>query len=215
MKKTHLCASAVISTTIVLGGCSSTDEAWEWTSAEDAVSNRNVEYYYDYPADDEVALGAVTALVRIVALEHNVAVPASEGAEPWVYTPATVQIIEPGNSGLKVGEELTLAIPGGNADGISSPSLWVFDKAELDSRANYVFSWAHYQYPGFKLSDVLQYVYEETSSGFVRLQSEPDAVGKSAHPSFEAADVAAEMAASDGRLSSLSKLVADAPSTSE
>jgi len=163
----------VLGVLVALGAsCSGGNSAWEWSAADELPPPEDAQFYFEYPEASDFALGAETAVVAVVDLKRNVLVPESPGAEPWVYTPMVVEIVESGDSGLDVGETLTIAVPGGTVGEFSSPSIWVFDKAALDPDSLYVVSWAPYDYPGFELDLVLQYVYEmsEDGAGLERLQ---------------------------------------------
>jgi len=157
----------------LVAGCSSSS-GWEWKPGDDGVAP-DVHYYYEYPGPDEFVLGESAAVVRFTALRRNQLVPESEGALAWVYTPAEVEIVEPGDTGLVVGSRLELAVPGGSAPGVSHAGLWVFDKAEIDRGSTYVVSWSEYDYPGFEPGLVLDHLYEVRDGGdtLVRLQDEP------------------------------------------
>jgi len=184
--------------TLALAGCSSGENTWEWSSAEDSGSPAAVDYYFDYPTDSEFRLGDISALVQVESLKHNVGVPASEGAQAWAYTPAIVRIVEPGNSGLKVGAVLTIAIPGGTADGLASSSVWRFEKAALDSKSTYLASWTPYDYPKFELPYVLQYIYEKSGDTFTRLQTAPSvSPDTEALPEFTLGEVASALKSED------------------
>jgi|GEM_PF-3857825 len=178
----------------LVAGCSSS--GWEWKPGDDGVAP-DVHHYYEYPGPDEFVLGERAAVVRFTALRRNQLVPESEGALAWVYTPAEVEIVEPGDTGLAVGSRLELAVPGGSAQGLSHAGLWVFDKAEIDRGSTYVVSWSEYDYPGFELGLVLDYLYEVRDDGktLVRLQDEPG--GESTRVALDVAGLLAEATETD------------------
>lgn len=159
-----------------LSSCSSSAPAWEWDPSEDETAPPEAHYFYDYPTSDEFVVGDLTAVVKIVDLSHNVLVDGTESSEEWTYTPAEFEVVEPGNSGLSVGERVVVAIPGGTAGGVTPPSLWKFNKAELDPVSLYVLSWTPYDYPNFELESVVQFVYEydESTSQLRLLQANPE-----------------------------------------
>lgn len=156
--------------------CSGSADSWEWKPEDELPPPEGVSFYFDYPEASEFALGTHTAVVTIQGLKKNVLVPESPGAEAWVYTPMKVYIVDPGDTGLKKGQTVAIAIPGGSVGSFTSPSVWVFDKAELDRDSTYVISYTDYEYPGFDLDFVLQYVYEvaPNGGGLVRLQDSPE-----------------------------------------
>lgn len=169
----RLASALVVGSVALLAGCSS-GSGWEWEPGDDGVVP-DVHYYFDYPGPDELVLGEQAAIVRFTALRRNQLVPESEGALAWVYTPAEVEIVAPGDTGLAAGSRIELAIPGGSVDGVSYAGLWDFDKSEIDRDSTYVVSWSEYDYPGFALDLGLDYLYEVRDAGetLVRLQGEP------------------------------------------
>ena len=137
---------------------------WESTPA-DAV----------YPEPGEFVIGPDAAVVRFTALRPDVLVRASPEAPEWVYTPAEIEVLVPGSSGLDWNESFSLAIPGGVADGVEHAGTWVFDKAQIDPDSTYLVSWSELEHPGFELGHVLDYLYEVRDEGrtLVRLQDPP------------------------------------------
>jgi hypothetical protein len=176
MRSRTLLASGALSASLVLAGCAGASDDWAWQPSEDETPAPEAHYYYDYAEADEFMLGETTAVVRFTDLENNVLVPGTESSEPWTYTPGRVEIVEPGDSGLNVGDTVALAIPGGTAEGITTASLWTFDKAEIDAQSRYVISWTQYDYPLFELSHVLEFLYEyhEEDGELHRLQANPE-----------------------------------------
>lgn len=166
---------------LTLAGCSAPNTAsanhWEWQPTEDEATAPPAHYYYDYASAEELVLGQITAVVKVRELSHNVLVEATDESEEWTYTPAQFEILESGNSGLGVGEIIEVAIPGGTAEGVTPPSLWSFNKREIDSSSQYLVSWTRYDYPNFALDQVLQFIYEhrENSPDLIRLQTNPEA----------------------------------------
>ncbi|WP_062307906.1 hypothetical protein [Demequina subtropica] len=169
-------AAGLLLAAVPLAGCAGGAEAWEWQPGEDASAAPEAHYYYDYAQDNEFTVGPVTAVVTFEALSHNVLVDGTDASEPWTYTPAEVKIVGPGNSGLETGDLLSVAIPGGTAEGVTAPSLWKFDKAEIDPESRYLLSWTPYEYPNFTLESVVEFLYEyDAATGELeRLQANPE-----------------------------------------
>ena len=166
---------AAATASLALAGCAGPEPSAEPTTPSDNDGPPGTQPYYVYPEPGELVIDADAAVVRFTALRPDVLVHSSPGWAEWVYTPAVIEVLEPGASGLAAGETLELAIPGGVAEGVEYAGVWVYDKAEIDPDSSYLVSWSGYAYQGFELEQVLEYLYEVRDDGhtLVRLQDPP------------------------------------------
>lgn len=169
---------AAATAALALAGCTGPEPSAEPTTPSDNDGPPDTQPYFVYPEPGEFVINPDAAVVRFTGLRPDVLVHASPGWQEWVYTPAVIEVLEPGTSGLAAGETLELAIPGGVAEGVEHAGIWVFDKAEIDPDSRYLVSWSVQEYPGFVLERVLDFLYEVRDDGrtLVRLQ-EPPGVG--------------------------------------
>lgn len=189
-------------------GCAPTEPeivsraGWDWNPEEDAQPEgfAGASYYFEYPDPADVVVGEGAALVRVRGLAHNVLVPRSDGAEPWVYTPMTVEVVDPAASGLAPGAQIEVAVPGGSAQGLYSPYLWDFDKAELDPDSLYLMTWEPYEYPGFE-GVVVGMIHEvDVDHGTVERLQRPTGEPVDAQPVYDVYDVLDVLESSDAVL---------------
>ena len=166
---------AAATAALALAGCAGPDPRAELTTR--SVNDRapGTQPHFIYPEPGEFVIDPDAAVVRFTGMRPDVLVDASPGWLEWVYTPAVIEVLEPGTSGLDAGKTLELAIPGGVAEGVEYSGVWVFDKAEIDPDSRYLVSWSAQEFPGFELEWVLDYLYEVRDGGrtLVRLQDPP------------------------------------------
>ena len=170
-----LLAAAAVTATLTLAGCVGPEPSTGPTPGGQDARAPGDQPYYVYPEPGEFVINPDAAVVRFTGLRPDVLVHASPGWLEWVYTPAVIEVLEPGTSGLDAGETFELAIPGGVAEGVEYSGTWVFDKAEIDPDSRYLVSWSAQDYPGFELERVLNFLYEVRDDGrtLVRLQDPP------------------------------------------